>query len=177
MTLPIGWSFFLVETGGLVAFLLRKNYCVAAVQPSASNSPPDYCILFSSPQRIRKRKTTPNGVVSFWWRLGDSNPRPHACEASRGDAPCRGRSNQPKNRCKHLTFGWSAFADRLFSFYLDRMPIADGILSHGLFTKQDLDLILYTSSHNFLHPRASQNNREQVANILQHLLPREKKKD
>ena len=27
------------------------------------------------------RKGTLSGAFSVWWRLGDSNPRPHACEA------------------------------------------------------------------------------------------------
>ena len=47
--------------------------------------------------KYEKRKIPENQWFSgIWWRLGDSNPRPHACEASRGDAPCRERSNQLK---------------------------------------------------------------------------------
>ena len=158
-TLRFGF-FSLVETGGVVCiFASQKLLCSLRQAVGKQQSTGLLQLMFESPFYKEKTRTLRFGFF-LWWRLGDSNPRPHACEASRGDAPCRGRSNQPKNRCKHLTFGWSAFADRLFSFYLDRMPIADGILSHWLFTKQDTDLILYTSSHNFLHPRASQNNRE-----------------
>ena len=57
-------------SNGLVTFLLSAKIMeLPPSRPAASDSPPDYRILFSSPYRGAKKKSHPNGWLFFFGDL------------------------------------------------------------------------------------------------------------
>ena len=73
-----------VHRKGLVyIFASGENSCVAAVQPAASQAPPEpgfYSFESLPPLKIQKDQI-PHGIWSFWYTGRDSNPQPSEPES------------------------------------------------------------------------------------------------
>ena len=81
-TLRFGFHLFGGDWGTRLHFLLRRKLwsCRRPVVGKRRSSASQFSFE-SPPFPYKKKNHTKWCGFSFWWRLGDSNPRPHACEA------------------------------------------------------------------------------------------------